>query len=126
MAASLDQWQERMERHFASLTERRATSGFPLFALEHLAMRRWSSPSGLGYACGNFSRQHPTTQAAGRVGGRVGMRLVDMGLASCLDTRLDNGWPGGGYAITPAGHKALRQAGIVPIKGPHAVGGRNA
>ena len=35
MAASLDQWQERMERHFASLAERRAMSGFPLFALEH-------------------------------------------------------------------------------------------
>lgn len=35
MAAPLDQWQERMERHFASLAERRATSGLPLFALEH-------------------------------------------------------------------------------------------
>jgi len=35
MAFSLDQWQERMERHFGSLAERRASSGFPLFALEH-------------------------------------------------------------------------------------------
>lgn len=35
MAAPLDQWQERMERHFASLAKRRAASGFPLFALEH-------------------------------------------------------------------------------------------
>ncbi|RWR27256.1 hypothetical protein D2T31_17490 [Sinirhodobacter populi] len=35
MAVPLDQWQERMERHFATLAERRSTSGFPLFALEH-------------------------------------------------------------------------------------------
>lgn len=35
MAVPLDQWQERMEQHFAALAERRAASGFPIFALEH-------------------------------------------------------------------------------------------
>ena len=35
MAVPLDQWQERMERHFEALAERRASSGLPLFALEH-------------------------------------------------------------------------------------------
>lgn len=35
MAVPLDQWQDRMERHFAALAERRAASGFPIFALEH-------------------------------------------------------------------------------------------
>lgn len=35
MAVSLDKWQERMEQHFAALAERRAASGFPIFALEH-------------------------------------------------------------------------------------------
>jgi len=35
MAAPLDQWQERMERHFEALAKRRAASGLPLFALEH-------------------------------------------------------------------------------------------
>ncbi len=32
---SLDQWQERLERHFADLAVARSKSGFPLFALEH-------------------------------------------------------------------------------------------
>ncbi|WP_210514481.1 hypothetical protein [Thalassospira sp. ER-Se-21-Dark] len=31
----LDQWQEKMERHFRSLAEHRANSSFPIFALEH-------------------------------------------------------------------------------------------
>lgn len=35
MAVPLEQWQERMERHFAALAEHRAASGFPIFALEH-------------------------------------------------------------------------------------------
>jgi hypothetical protein len=35
MVVPLDQWQERMERHFEALAERRASSGLPLFALEH-------------------------------------------------------------------------------------------
>lgn len=35
MSASLDQWQKRMERHFAGLARSRAASGFPIFALEH-------------------------------------------------------------------------------------------
>lgn len=35
MPMPLDQWQARLERHFASLAERRAGTGFPIFALEH-------------------------------------------------------------------------------------------
>ena len=35
MHAALDQWQARLERRFASLAEKRAGSGFPIFALEH-------------------------------------------------------------------------------------------
>lgn len=35
MSVSLDQWQERMERHFEALSKSRAGSGLPLFALEH-------------------------------------------------------------------------------------------
>jgi len=35
MSVSLDQWQERMERHFLALSKSRAASGLPLFALEH-------------------------------------------------------------------------------------------
>jgi hypothetical protein len=35
MPMPLDQWQERLERHFTELAARRADSGFPLFALEH-------------------------------------------------------------------------------------------
>ncbi|WP_116002743.1 hypothetical protein [Consotaella salsifontis] len=35
MHAPLDQWQARLERHFAGLAQRRAGSGFPIFALEH-------------------------------------------------------------------------------------------
>jgi hypothetical protein len=34
-AVFLDQWQERLERHFAELAATRAYSDFPLFALEH-------------------------------------------------------------------------------------------
>jgi len=33
--SSIDQWQQRLERHFASLARMREGSGFPLFALEH-------------------------------------------------------------------------------------------
>tara|TARA_R110002110_G_scaffold415612_7_gene652402 strand:+ start:210999 stop:213851 length:2853 start_codon:yes stop_codon:yes gene_type:complete len=35
MNVPLDQWQERMERHFEALAKSRETSGLPLFALEH-------------------------------------------------------------------------------------------
>jgi hypothetical protein len=35
MAQSLDAWQERLDRHFRELAVARATSGFPIFALEH-------------------------------------------------------------------------------------------
>ena len=35
MAVSLEDWEERLERHFASLARTRADSGFPIFALEH-------------------------------------------------------------------------------------------
>lgn len=35
MHATLDQWQARLERHFATLAEKRAGTGFPIFALEH-------------------------------------------------------------------------------------------
>lgn len=35
MSVFLDQWQERMERHFEALSKSRAASGLPLFALEH-------------------------------------------------------------------------------------------
>lgn len=35
MGAPLEQWQERLERHFESLARKRAHSGFPIFALEH-------------------------------------------------------------------------------------------
>lgn len=35
MTAPLDQWQERMERHFEALASSRESSGLPLFALEH-------------------------------------------------------------------------------------------
>src|SRR5579863_1884712 len=34
-ALSLDQWQERLEGHFAQLVALRPDSDFPLFALEH-------------------------------------------------------------------------------------------
>lgn len=34
-ALSLDQWQERLERHFADLASTRTYSDFPLFAIEH-------------------------------------------------------------------------------------------
>jgi len=35
MEPSLEQWQKRLERHFTELASARATSEFPLFALEH-------------------------------------------------------------------------------------------
>src|SRR5262245_27560765 len=35
MPLSLDKWQERLERHFESLAQTRAGSGFPIFSLEH-------------------------------------------------------------------------------------------
>src|SRR6266567_3161566 len=35
MPMPLEQWQERLERHFESLVHMRAGSGFPIFALEH-------------------------------------------------------------------------------------------
>ena len=35
MQTPLDQWQERLERHFEDLARKRAGSGFPIFALEH-------------------------------------------------------------------------------------------
>lgn len=35
MQTPLDQWQGRLERHFESLAQKRAGSGFPIFALEH-------------------------------------------------------------------------------------------
>lgn len=35
MSVFLDQWQERMERHFEALSKSREASGLPLFALEH-------------------------------------------------------------------------------------------
>lgn len=35
MPAPLDKWQDQVERHFRALSEQRAGSGFPLFALEH-------------------------------------------------------------------------------------------
>jgi hypothetical protein len=35
MPIPLEQWQERLERHFADLAAARSKSGFPLFALEH-------------------------------------------------------------------------------------------
>lgn len=35
METPLDQWQSRLERHFEGLTQKRAGSGFPIFALEH-------------------------------------------------------------------------------------------
>jgi hypothetical protein len=35
MAGTLEEWQERLERHFESLARTRADSGFPIFALEH-------------------------------------------------------------------------------------------
>jgi hypothetical protein len=35
MPMPLEQWQERLEGHFAELAKARANSGFPLFALEH-------------------------------------------------------------------------------------------
>ena len=34
-AMSLDQWQERLEGHFAQLAAVRTYSDYPLFALEH-------------------------------------------------------------------------------------------
>lgn len=35
MTGPLEQWQERLERHFESLARTRTASGFPIFALEH-------------------------------------------------------------------------------------------
>lgn len=35
MPGSLDEWQERLDRHFSDLAASRAGSGFPIFALEH-------------------------------------------------------------------------------------------
>jgi hypothetical protein len=35
VAMTLDQWQERLQGHFAQLASRRSVSDFPLFALEH-------------------------------------------------------------------------------------------
>ena len=35
MAAPLDKWQDRIERHFSVLAEQRLAMGLPLFALEH-------------------------------------------------------------------------------------------
>ena len=35
MSASLDAWQERLDRHFAALAASRAVGQFPVFALEH-------------------------------------------------------------------------------------------
>jgi hypothetical protein len=35
MAGTLDKWQERLDRHFGDLASSRASSGFPIFALEH-------------------------------------------------------------------------------------------
>lgn len=35
MPGSLDDWQERLARHFSGLVAKRAGSGFPIFALEH-------------------------------------------------------------------------------------------
>ena len=35
MPMPLDQWQKRLERHFTELSRSRATSGLPIFALEH-------------------------------------------------------------------------------------------
>jgi hypothetical protein len=35
MSMPLEKWQERLERHFESLSRVRAGSGFPIFALEH-------------------------------------------------------------------------------------------
>lgn len=35
MSGPLDDWQERLSRHFNGLVEKRAASGFPIFALEH-------------------------------------------------------------------------------------------
>lgn len=35
MATSLDQWQERLQRHFAEVASSRSYTEFPLFALEH-------------------------------------------------------------------------------------------
>jgi hypothetical protein len=35
MTMSLEEWQKRLERHFAQLATARSKSGFPLFALEH-------------------------------------------------------------------------------------------
>jgi hypothetical protein len=35
MPGTLDDWQERLDRHFSALAESRSASGFPIFALEH-------------------------------------------------------------------------------------------
>ncbi len=35
MTGPLEQWQERLDRHFESLARTRTASGFPIFALEH-------------------------------------------------------------------------------------------
>lgn len=35
MPVPLDTWQTKMEKHFSALAEQRATSGYPIFALEH-------------------------------------------------------------------------------------------
>jgi hypothetical protein len=35
MPGSLDEWQERLDRHFSDLAASRVDSGFPIFALEH-------------------------------------------------------------------------------------------
>jgi hypothetical protein len=35
MPGALDEWQERLERHFSELAASRSGTGFPIFALEH-------------------------------------------------------------------------------------------
>jgi hypothetical protein len=35
MPGALDEWQERLERHFSELAASRFGTGFPIFALEH-------------------------------------------------------------------------------------------
>ena len=91
-------------------------TGPQIKALEHLALHQEASLSKLGYACTAFRWAYVPPDALAAIGGRMGHRLAEAGLAnSCSDSE--------GYAITPAGLRALKQAGIVPIKGPHAGGG---
>ena len=99
-----------------------APTNIQMRALEHLALHQQSSPIDLGRACGAFRWACVTPDAFTGIGERMGRRLAEMGLASS-----SLGSDGcAGYAITAAGLEVVRQVGVMPIKGPHAAGGRNA